>query len=226
MTYVEKTYSRLDSLRSQVPLLPDAMIPGTPRRWVERDLSASELARQAVEVREDRVDRVENSAKGLKPTGNSKAPLNLGVLDAQVDITVSIRELEEAVCDRLGITPLAGASAIDRITRIIALLSRIAVDDELAEHVLAEGTRLERRARQALGDDEPVYKIKGRCPVCDSVSLRAFPDRQVVVCVNSQCVCDDLMCLCHATKPIRHRWIHDQWDVLNNEISAEERNAA
>ncbi|MEU8055697.1 hypothetical protein [Microbispora bryophytorum] len=234
MINIDKMYSDLAAIRSGVPLFEDAMVPGTPRRWVERDLSPAELARQAAEVREDRINRIENSAKGLKPTGNSKAPLNVGVLDAKVDVFDSVKELEEAVCDRLGLTPLVGhndgvyaiRSAEDRISRIIGLLDRIVADEDLAEHVRAESARLSRRTRQALGEDEPVYKIKARCPVCDSLSLRAFPDREIVVCVNSRCACDDDTCPCHAARPVRHRWLYDQWPDLNDVISAETRRAA
>lgn len=234
MIDVDQTYSNLAAIRSGVPLLGEAMVPGTPRRWVERDLSAAELARQAVEARQDRISRVENSARGLKPTGNSKAPLNVGVLDAKLDVFDAVKELEEAVCDRLGLTPLVGRcagehatrTAVERLTRIIGLLGRIAADADLAQHVRTESARLAARTRQALGDDEPVYKIKARCPVCDSLSLRAFPDREIVVCVNSQCVCADDMCPCHNTRPVRHRWLYDQWPDLNDVISVEAKAAA
>lgn len=224
VSFVDKAYSELAAIRGQLPLFEDAMMPGTPRRWSERDLPPAEIARQAAEVREDRINRIENSAKGLKPTGNSKAPLNIGVLDAQVDVLDSVKELEEAVCERLGLTALAGRNdgvyavhlAVSRITRIIGLLDRIVTDRDLSEHVLAESARMSKKSRRALGDDEPVHKIKARCPICDALSLRAFPDREVIVCVNTRCLCDEEACSCHWERPARHRWVFDQWADLND----------
>lgn len=223
MNYVDKTYSELAAIRGGLPLLSEAMIPGTPRRWVERDLSLAELNRQGEEHKADRIERVENMAKGLKPTGNSKAPINLAVLDTEVDVETSVKELEEAVCERLGLSVLESTSSADRITRLIGLLDRIALDEDLSDHVLAEARRMSRQVRQALGDAEPVHKIKARCPICGSKSIRAFTERELVSCINPGCRCDDDDCVCQ--QDLRHLWPFDQWPNLAEQLDSQ-RSAA
>ncbi|SEU38695.1 hypothetical protein [Nonomuraea wenchangensis] len=223
MTYVDKTYSELAAIRGGLPLLSEAMIPGTPRRWVERDLSESEIARQGAEHKADRIERVTNLAKGLKPTGNSRAPLNLAVLDTQMSIEEVVKELEEAVCERLGLSVLASTSSADRITRLISLLDRIALDEDLAEHVLAESRRMGRQVRQALGDAEVVHKIRARCPICGSKSIRAFTERELIACINPGCRCDDDDCVCQ--QDLRHLWAYSQWPALAEVFDAQ-RSAA
>lgn len=224
MNFIDKAYDELSSLRGQLVLLPEARLIGTPRRWVERDLSAADLRKQADDYKTDKYFRAENDAKGIKATGNSKAPLRLEVFDAMMDISESLRELEAAVCDRLGLTPLKGYDGGARITRIIGLLERITVIDDIADHVLRESARLNRKARQALGDTEPIHKIKARCPICDSMSLRAFTERELVICVDPGCECDDEECPCKYDKPVRHMWPFDQWEDLS--ATLDERKSA
>ncbi len=48
--------------------------------------------------------------------------------------------------------------------------------------------------------------MAGRCPWCDSVSLRAFPDRGAVLCVNPACRCPEPDCGCHDDPAYRHTW--------------------
>lgn len=218
MTYVDKTYSELAAIRGGLPLLSEAMIPGTPRRWVERDLSAIELARQGAEHRAERIERLTNLAKGLRPTGNSKAPINLAVLDTQVDVEMSVRELEEAVCERLGLTVLEAVSTADRITRLIGLLDRVSQYEDLADHVFCEARRLSRQIRQALGNAEPVHKLRGRCPHCGSKSIRAFTEREIIMCINPTCACTDDDCVCQDDRPGRHIWAFDVWPTLAEEL--------
>jgi hypothetical protein len=224
VNFIDKAYDELSSLRGQLALLPEARLIGTPRRWVERDLSEADLEKQASDHRTDKYYRAENAAKGIKATGNSKAPLRLEVFDAMVDIDESIKELEAAVCDHLGLTPLKGCNGAARITRIIGLLDRITVIEDIADHVLRESARMNRKARQALGEAEPIHKIKARCPICDSMSLRAFTERELVICVDPGCECDDEECPCKFDKPVRHMWPVDQWEdlaaVLNERKSA------
>ncbi len=220
MNFIDRAYSELDSLRVGLGLLPEAMHIGTPRRWIERDLSQAQLDRQGQEHKADRIERIENAAKGIKPAGNSKAPLRLEVLDALVDIEESVKELEAAVCDRLGLTPLESADTEERINRLIKLLNRIDEDEDLAKHFMRESARLNRTARSAIGDSEPVYKIKARCIICDSLSLRAFTERNIVMCVNSYCRCDDEECPCHNDRPAKHSWPYELWESLSKALDA------
>ncbi|MBN6054538.1 hypothetical protein JYK22_21530, partial [Nonomuraea sp. RK-328] len=151
------------------------------------------MDRRAVEEREA---KLANLARGIKALGDGRAPLRLDVLDAMADIASSVPELEDAVCDRLALTPLAQATTAERITRLVGLLDRIDLHEDLAEHVHAEALRLRRLATTAIGDVEQVRKLKFRCHICDATSMRAFPERELIICVNSDCRCDDDECAC------------------------------
>ncbi len=97
-----------------------------------------------------------------------------------------------------------------RLTRLIAGLDRIGDDPVLAEHVRAEARRMARRCSLALGDAETPVRVRGRCPHCDSVSLRVFPHRETVLCVNPGCRCADPACACHSDARHRHAWARPQ----------------
>lgn len=187
-------YTSLNELRDRIPRLDDALAGGTPRRWNERDLTDDERERLDAQALQERAYKAWNSTRGFSALGDGRAPLSIAVLDALVSIEAGIVAVERACCEWLGLTPLAGAAPQERITRIIGLLGRIETLDELASWVDTEAARLNRWARGALGDTEPVHKIRARCPVCDAMSLRAFPEREVVICVNDDCRCTDQEC--------------------------------
>jgi hypothetical protein len=124
---------------------------------------------------------------GAAPGGGSVAPLRLYVSDAIRDITDGVVELEEAVRERLGLRRVPAAPVPVRLRRIAGLMERIGDHPDLATHVDEETRRMARRCARALGDPEQLVRVAGRCPACDSVSLRAFPERASVMCVNPVC---------------------------------------
>lgn len=218
-------YTSLSELRDRIPRLDDALPGGTGRRWNERDLTEDERERQDARARQERAYKEWNAKRGFSALGDARAPLDLAVLDAIAGIAGGVIAIETTVCEWLAITPLAGATPQERITRLIGLLSRIEALDELAAWVDTEAARLNRWARRAIGDSEPVHKIRARCPICDAMSLRAFPERETVVCVNDACRCDETGCGCDPEPPRRsrrHRWPYEQWpwlaQVLNNDL--------
>ncbi|MFF3750094.1 hypothetical protein ACFYYH_06470 [Streptomyces sp. NPDC002018] len=125
--------------------------------------------------------------RGGAPAAGTVAPVRLHVSDALRDITDGVVELEEAVRERLGLRRVAAAPVPVRLRRIAGLLERIDALPDLAAHVEDETRRMARRCARALGDPEQLVRVAGRCPVCDSVSLRAFPERAAVICVNPVC---------------------------------------
>ncbi|WP_328911029.1 hypothetical protein OG230_16770 [Streptomyces sp. NBC_00234] len=125
--------------------------------------------------------------RGGGRTAGTTAPVRLYVSDAIRDITDGVVELEEAVRDRLGLRRLAAAPVPARLRRIAGLLEEIGRHPDLAAHVEDEVRRMARRCARALGDPEQLVHVAGRCPACDSVSLRAFPERAMVMCVNPAC---------------------------------------
>ncbi|MFE2440101.1 hypothetical protein ACFXA8_36460, partial [Streptomyces sp. NPDC059409] len=156
---------------------PTAPAPGRTRAEREEALRAEQL-------------------HGLTPSGPSTAPLRLHVSDAVRDITDGVVELDEAVHDRLRLPRPRRAQVAGRLLRVAALLGRAADDTLLVEHIRDEVRRMARRCTRALGAAEPVVRVSGRCPWCDSVSLRALPARRAVLCVNPACRCADQDCDC------------------------------
>jgi hypothetical protein len=155
-----------------------------------------------------------STRRGLPPADPDGAPLRLSVLDTDMDITASLTELEEAVHDRLGLPAPRPADVPTRLVRLLRLLDMVGRDPDLAEHVLAELRRMARRCARVLGDTEPIRRIRPRCPLCDSVSLRAFTARHIVLCVNPGCRCEDEGCACHHVPGARHRWERSEWQEL------------
>ncbi|MEV4672183.1 hypothetical protein AB0K34_11075 [Actinomadura sp. NPDC049382] len=210
-------YSALSELRDRIPRLNVALAGGTPRRWTQRDLTPDERRRRSYQDREDRRAKDANARLGFYGVGDSRAPINLSALDALDAIRKGVPEIEGAVCEWLGLTPLAGASPGQRITRVIGLLRRVETLPELAAYVHTEATRLNRWARSALGEAETVHRLTARCPICGAVSLRVFLEREIVACVNDVCICDDPDCGCDPQpprRPRRHRWPRKQWEIL------------
>lgn len=210
----DRVYAALDGIRTALPALEDALIPGTPRRWTQHDISDEQRARMDALARAERDAKAENLARGIKSLGDGRAPLSLDVLDVMADIAVSVADLEDATCDRLGLTRLAGASTAARLTRLIGLLNRVESHPDLSEHVEDEACRMHRQVRRALGESEPVHRIDARCPICSARSLRVFADRELICCVNAACRCSNQPCGCNAEHPRRHRWPLTDWDNL------------
>ncbi|MGW6362031.1 hypothetical protein ACWFR5_44430 [Streptomyces sp. NPDC055092] len=124
--------------------------------------------------------------RGGAPTGGT-APVRLFISDTLRDVTDGVVELEEAVRERLGLRPARPAPVPVRLRRIASLFDRFAQLPDLAAHVASEARRMAERCGRATGEPEQLVRIAGRCPACDSVSLRALPERAVVMCINPAC---------------------------------------
>ncbi|MEV7285459.1 hypothetical protein AB0O01_12970 [Streptomyces sp. NPDC093252] len=167
-----------------------------------------ELTAELAPSRRSAPGRTSTPASGPGP---GAAPLRLHVSDTLRDITDGVVELEEAVRDRLGLPRPRRAPVPERLRRIAALLDDIGRDALLAAHVHDEARRMARRCARVLGDPETVVRMSGRCPHCDSVSLRAFPERGAVLCVNPGCRCADPRCGCAGDPAHRHTWDEAEW---------------
>ncbi|MFJ8649124.1 hypothetical protein ACIRNI_23755 [Streptomyces sp. NPDC093546] len=176
---------------------------------------AAQLAARAARLRAERQEALLNEQRhGLSVPGHVASPIRLHVSDAIRDITDGVVELEEAVYDRLGLGRPRRADVAQRLRRITGLLGLIAVDPTLAGHVRDEMRRMARRCARALGEAETMVRVSGRCPWCDSVSLRAFPTSRAVVCVNPGCRCGLPDCDCVSDPAFRHLWAEDAWQDL------------
>lgn len=219
-------YATLAELRDHLPRLRAAMVPGTAHRWVERDLSAAQRERQDAQALQERAAKELNARRGFTALGDAPAPLDLSALDTLIAIEAGLIAIEAAVVGWLGMTARPDDTARQRITRLIGLIDRITAIEELSEWVEDEAARLHRHARRALGDSEPVHKIRARCPICNALSLRSFTERELVVCCNDQCQCDDQGCGCKKDRPRRHRWNRLEWPWLAQVLDDELREQA
>jgi hypothetical protein len=201
----------ITQLLQQLPELAAELVPGRGAP-VQRP-SAPPPAGLDARIREEREEALLLQQHGLVAPGHSAAPLRLYVSDALRDISDGVVELEEAVRDRLRLPRPRRAPVPERLKRIAALLDHVAADPLLAAHVRDETRRMARRCARALGDTETVVRISGRCPWCDSVSLRAFPDRGAVLCVNPACRCSEPDCGCHDDPAYRHTWDEREWEA-------------
>ncbi|MGW0577218.1 hypothetical protein ACWD25_14870 [Streptomyces sp. NPDC002920] len=202
----------IGTLLQQFPELSVELVPGRTTPAARRGASAPAPDALSARLREEREEALLLQQRhGLTAPGHSAAPLRLHVSDAIRDITDGVVELEEAVRERLGLPRPRRAPVPERLRRIAALLDGIAADPVLAAHVRDETRRMARRCARVLGDTETVVRISGRCPWCDSVSLRAFPDRGAVLCVNPACRCSDPDCGCHDDPAYRHTWDEGEW---------------
>ncbi|MFD9796140.1 hypothetical protein ACFWXK_34875 [Streptomyces sp. NPDC059070] len=123
--------------------------------------------------------------RGTGPSAT--APIRLHISDAVRDITDGVVELEEAVRERLGLRPPAPAPVVARLRRLAQLIAYVRALPDLAAHLTDETRRMARRCARELGDPEQMIRVGGRCPACASVSLRIFPERGAVLCVNPVC---------------------------------------
>ncbi|WP_256362306.1 hypothetical protein [Streptomyces sp. TRM70350] len=202
-------------LAQQFPELSEELAPGRTSAAHAPTPPPADLGARLRQEREEAL--LLQQRHGLTAPGHSAAPLRLHVSDAIRDITDGVVELEEAVRDRLGLPRARRAPVPERLRRIAALLDDIAGDAVLAAHVRDETRRMARRCARALGDTETVVRVLGRCPWCDSVSLRAFPDRRAVLCINPACRCADPDCGCRDDPAYRHMWDETEWSRTQQE---------
>jgi hypothetical protein len=214
----------LDILGRQFPELLEELAPGSPGapRRTPAPPAPAALAALATRDRADREAAHWNRRHGREPLGGGAAPINLHVSDVLRDVTDGVVELEEAVCDKLRLGRPRRADVPTRLGRLAALLDRVAEHPVLAEHVLSESRRMARRCAGVLGEAESLVRVRGRCPWCDSVSLRAFPAWRAVLCVNPGCRCTDPECGCATSPGYRHSWQETSWGRLATEAGVDE----
>lgn len=205
----------LSDLRERLPHLRAALVPGTPRRSSGAGIGARVRTRLDELVRAERAERVDLAARGIKVSGDGKTPLVLSVLDSERHILTMITRLEAQSCEWLGLTPLAGADAAHRISRVIGMLNALNRHQPWIEHVADEAGRLARRAARAIGEIEPITRFSSRCPICRARSLRALPERELVVCANAGCTSMCAVPACAHLTAGRHVWLYGDAALAN-----------
>jgi hypothetical protein len=214
----------LEILARQFPELLEELVPGRPGASGRPSAPTAPAALAALAAR-DRADRAAaqwNEQHGLAPAGGGAAPVNLHISDVIRDITDGVVELEEAVWEKLRMGRPRRADVPARLARLAALLDEVAAHPVLAAHVLDECRRMARRCSGALGEAQTLVRVRGRCPWCDSVSLRAFPTWRAVLCVNPGCRCTEEECGCATGAGHRHTWQETSWGQLALDTGVDE----
>lgn len=221
--YTARAARWIDILRLQFPELLEELAPGRPGGGARSRplLDAATLRALAERDRVERAEALRGEQLGIAPLGAGSAPVRLHASDAIRDITDGVVELEEAVREKLGLGRPPRADVPRRLGRIAALLADLADEPVLARHVLDECRRMARRCGRTLGDPETLVRLDGRCPWCDSVSLRVMPARRTVLCVNPGCRCTDGECPCARDPAHRHTWTEAHWARLATESGAD-----
>lgn len=217
---LDRAYVALSDLRERLPHLHAALVPGTPRRSSGAGIGARMRSRLDELVRAERAERVDLAARGIKVSGDGRTPLVLSVLDTERHILTSITRLEAQSCEWLGLTPLASVDPARRIGRVIGMLTALDRHQPWIEYVAAEAGRLSRRTARAMGEVEPITRFSSRCPICRARSLRALPERELVVCANGGCIAVCLRSACVHLTAGRHVWSFWDQDIAELRESA------
>jgi hypothetical protein len=260
-TTLEQIAATLEELTALWPRMEQALLPGTRRRWAEREQEVDDKGRPIPEPAETRCPDCGSVRLRLpdwksspdadetlhgKPycplgcdnaagaPGYSRSPASDDALSVLVSVGTDLAWLEDSIRTTLGFTALDEQDELHEAHRHRNSMSRLSGRDpmqaaawlrdalpalvehaEMARHVDRELTRMTRTVRRSLGDIEPVHLIKAPCPICDCLSLRAFPERELIVCIHENCQCSDPDCGCtNSTRRFRHRWRRDQWSWL------------
>ncbi|RCG29004.1 hypothetical protein DQ384_21875 [Sphaerisporangium album] len=73
----ERAYEQLAALRGRLPALRAALVPGTPRRWAQRDLTADQRTRLDALAVAEREAKTANITAGITVIGDGRAPLDM-----------------------------------------------------------------------------------------------------------------------------------------------------
>ncbi len=165
--------------------------------------------------------------------GYSRSPAADDALSVMVSVAADLTWLEDEVRKQLGfialdehhevqaahrlrqsLPRLAGRDAVAAATWLRSALPSLTDHADLARHAERELARMRRAVSRALGDSEAVHPIKAPCPICSCMSLRSFPERELIICIHEKCRCTEADCRCSIDSRYRHRWPRDRWPWL------------
>jgi hypothetical protein len=142
-----------------------------------------------------------DAASGYGRGTGSRPPWLAGPAHLLTELHTGVRAAEQALQHRLGITPIyaRGGSSLNTVYALGALndLAVSAADADVARLIgwLAGWTN---RAWVLLGERDEPHRLprspggpEPRCPYCEKLTLRFWPGRGLVRCVNPTCQTDD-----------------------------------
>lgn len=167
--------------------LEEDLLPGTSRRWYQREETAEQLADRAEQDRQDRLAKQLEIWKGRTPNGFTASPVTDQVLDVKVDVESTVAKLWLLVHDRTGSVTSIERQPVPVMARWLADCLPGMDDADLVELLGRESRRCAAAMVRATGRTEPVLKLDGRCPDCRCLSLRAWPLKETAKCVTPSC---------------------------------------
>ncbi len=182
---------------------------------------------------------------GSSGPGESPAPARLDVVDTIPVIARTVLALEDTVRLSLGdgaadrsayrvdaaglvwttpalwtaVWPDKAGPLVPLSARYLACQAdRIAARPDLVDVALDELRYARGRLRAAVGTAERIRALAAPCPICGTMALRAYHQREVIACTNPACRCQAGDCWCH--RGGHHLWRYspdprrDEWARL------------
>lgn len=222
LTWISESWPDLYQLR----------LPGSRRRVSRRPLS------RAARERADEQARVEKAEQGESVLGASRAPMDVGVLDALSDLLARAVELDDRITMTAGVAdcePSSTAYDFEALPRVLAHLAAhlpVAVDvdpgvlDEV-EHVVK---RMRGRLARSLNELTDGQVLPGLCAWCHGATttapaggektlmVKVIAGQPLIVCMSD--LCDPPAEDCGTYLFGRPAWTQAEWTWLANRLGA------
>lgn len=219
--------SALADLAYQHRWLEDLKEPGRRQRTARPSMSAAAKAIADRQARAEKADQTATLKAGLKPSGGSAAPLDIGTLNAQMVAEITAHDAAIIASSELRREPMLAYPAAlhgtnsQRFALAVAYL-RVALCRVSVESAGQLGSELAAAARlcETAADHKPDRRpfLWGPCPACGIDRLESQTDATrgdfatatpaFVMCVPS-CKCRGFDCLCR--RPVREPGLRHMW---------------
>ena len=214
------------------PDLYQLRLPGSRRRTPRRPLS------RAARERADEQARMEKAEQGLSVLGASKAPMDVGILDALADLLAQACELDDRVTMTAGVPDVDPPSTgydFEALPRILAhLAAHLPVATDVDPGVLDEAEyvvkRMRGRLERALGDLSDGQVLPGLCAWCHgatttapaggekTLTVKVVADQPLIVCMSD--LCDPPAEDCGTWLFGKPAWTQNEWTWLAGRLGA------
>lgn len=189
MTDLAGTVEQLHEIADWWAELEEDLVPGTARRWYERDETEDRRAARRYQDMLDRRAAEREIFWGRIPPGFTASPAVDTVLEVKRQVELNITGLHVLVFAVMsdGQAPQVRFSVSAGARWLADAIPGLSAHPATVEQVASDARHLAWLVRHATGQQEPVVQLKADCPTCACRSLRAFPLREAVRCVNPDC---------------------------------------
>lgn len=191
MSYVQLVVEDLQWVAAYWEDLTEARLPGSPRPWRHRTLTAEQQAERSREAWQERLER-SNVAPGEHP-----APLDLGILDTMLDVLVRADDLAADIAEHSGIDQLPPLRYGQVDARPYLEFAAKHLTDDLAAYAAPIARTMVIQTAHALSLTFDGQRLDVECPWCRGITpdapaggartwrVRELPGNMVaIVCEN------------------------------------------